>query len=209
MQRTLQLAAATPPAGPKPVEPASKSLRWTRTDVTHAWEDCIVQFSSPVYLVEEDDGEVVLDIVRVGPTDGACQVSYSTRDCSAKADSSFKATAGTVYYEPGEFSKSIAVPLISNTRWDTHVEFAVELLEDGLVGGVLGHYLHETRVKIIDDDTFPSIRFKDQVLAQDFDSIPRLGLLWEYISRNLGEPLVQVGTIKMLLLAVLDRCLDL
>ena len=34
--------------------------------------------------------------------------------------------------------------------WDTHVEFAVELLEDGLVGGVLGHYLHETRVKIID-----------------------------------------------------------
>ncbi|CAE7400645.1 msbA [Symbiodinium sp. CCMP2592] len=204
MQRTLQLAAATPVPTVPAKAPTFKSMRTTRTDMTHPWEDCIVQFSSPVYLVEEDDGEVVLDIVRVGPTDEPCQVSYATRDCSAKADLSFKATAGTVYYEPGEFSKSIAVPLISNTRWDTHVEFAVQLLEDGLVGGVLGHYLHETRVKIIDDDTFPSTRFKDQVLAQDFDSIPRLGLLWEYISRNLGEPLVQQGTRKMLLLAVLD-----
>ena len=47
---------------------------------------------------------------------GLLKFSKSKSKLQRLPSSPCQATAGTVYYEPGEFSKSIAVPLISNTR---------------------------------------------------------------------------------------------
>lgn len=112
--------------------------------------------------------------------------------------------------------KSVHVPLIDNTRWDTHTEFTARLSRP--MGAVLGEYLsaagavflsrfrpfsaafsrfflrfeafpaQETHVKIIDDDVFPSNRFRDQVEGDDMEPI-RNELLAEYIKRNLSDPL--------------------
>ena len=41
----------------------------------------------------------------------------------------------------------------------------MELLEDGLTGAVLGHYLHETRVKIIDTWLTQALELNDVPLV--------------------------------------------
>ncbi|CAJ1339438.1 unnamed protein product, partial [Effrenium voratum] len=136
----------------------------------------------------------------------ACAVSYATRDCSALAGEAFEASEGTLFFQPGEVIKSIPVKLIDNALWDTNPEFAVVLCDPA--GAVLGEYLAETRVKIIDDDdTFPSNQFREQIEAQRYEDLPRYGLLREYLMRNIAEPMIKKGTYKMIMVGVLDSML--
>eukprot|EP00913_Durusdinium_trenchii_P002318 g2141.t1 len=111
-------------------------------------EDCTLQFSSPVYLVDENSEEVILDVIRVGPTDSRCQVEVTTVGGSAQEGEAFRATQVTLTFEPQETLKSVHVELFDNENWGTHTEFSAKLGEP--MGAVLGEYLSETHVKIID-----------------------------------------------------------
>lgn len=167
-------------------------------------EDCTLQFSSPVYLVDENSEEVILDVIRVGPTDSRCQVEVTTVGGSAQEGEAFRATQVTLTFEPQETLKSVHVELFDNENWGTHTEFSAKLGEP--MGAVLGEYLSETHVKIIDDDVFPSNRFREEIEGHRLEDI-RSELLSEYIYRNFSDPLIRSGTMKMMMVGVLDSLL--
>jgi len=89
------------------------------------------------------------------------------------------------------------VPLIDNDVWDPVLQFSVELLEEGLEGGSLGRYLWQAWVEVIDNDAFPSNKYKDEVENNLLHKISKLGLLFEYVKFINNNPVVKSGTLKM------------
>lgn len=75
-----------------------------------------IQFSSPTYSANEDGGiTATITVSRVGGSNGAASVNYSTSDGSATAGSDYIATSGTLSwlnYESG--SKAFTVPVIND-----------------------------------------------------------------------------------------------
>mmetsp|Transcript_137201 Transcript_137201/g.382695 ORF Transcript_137201/g.382695 Transcript_137201/m.382695 type:complete len:892 (-) Transcript_137201:135-2810(-) len=159
----------------------------------------ILQFSAFMYYTLEGDGEdtIKLDVIRIGDNSQRSEVDWETWEGSAKEGQRFHPGQGRLIFEPGETMKQIEVVVIGNDCWDmTEVEFSVVLRQDSVANAVLGKYLWACRVKIIDDDAFPSNRFLHQIRSCDLDAVPVYGLLWEYIKLNLTNPIVYRGSIK-------------
>jgi len=144
----------------------------------------IVQFSAPIYYVEEDEGVLQIDLMRLGRLDGSCRVKYQTIDASAKAGVRYEASSGEVVFEDGEFSKTIDARVIPTDAWSTTMEFKITLFDP--VGCNVGLYLRTCRVKVIDNDPFPSGKFKDNILEgeEGIERISGIALFIEYLKLN-------------------------
>lgn len=195
--------AGTGGATSSPTEPPTRSVsrRDQPRDRTYSVPALpIVQFSSFMYYCNEDENEMVLDVIRAGSLDHPSEVRYSTRTDNRKAAAKIKASTGTLKFQPGEFMKEVRVGLVSDGgAFSAAVEFVVELLEDGLVNGVLGRYLWHARVKLIDNDTFPTSRYKTEIENREYDDINHLVILLDYFRMNFANPDVKYGSIKRLL----------
>jgi len=140
-----------------------------------------------------------IDVMRIGDLSARTEVQYTTREATAKAGKSYVHTSGTVIFEPDENEQEIRVPLVDNDVWDTTLEFLVELQTENLVNAVLGRYLWQSRIKIIDNDAFPSNKFRDQIFARNLDEVPKMSLMLEYFKLNWGNRVVRKGSIKVAL----------
>merc|ERR1719460_1238875 len=66
----------------------------------------------------------------------------------------------------------------------------------------VGKYLHTCRIKIIDEDCFPTNRYHTEIMDKMPDprsaveKLPSWGLLIEYFKMNFSNPTVRWGTIK-------------
>jgi len=142
--------------------------------------------------------------MRIGDASGEVRVAYETRDGSARAGVTYVRSSGVLVFGPGVGEQSIYVPIIQNERWETTVEFEVHLLRDAqLLGADLGKYLHRTRVKVIDDDSFPSSKYAEQIMegiAGDnlSETVPHSGLFWEYFKLNFWNPDITWGCFKLI-----------
>lgn len=159
----------------------------------------IVQFLTAMCYCREEAPTVEVAIVRIGATDQASSVRYETRDISAKAGVKYTAQSGTLVFERGEREKFIYIPTTNDEAWDATLEFEVILLAEGLVHAQLGRYLFTTRVKIIDDDYFPTNRFAKLMDAEQFGKISTPLLMWEYFKMNSRNKVVRRGLTKKLL----------
>ena len=184
----------------------TKAMRRQVSGPSHSEEEehpseanAVVQFASPVSFCEENEGYVTLFVDRIGDQSGLSEVSYTTEDVTAQAGVRYKASTGTIIFAPGETQKEIQVPITNSTVWQSTLEFKVVLLHDGLVNAILGRKLWRTRVKILDQDTFPSSLFKDEMLADKLDEVPKMDLLREYCTLCWNDPVVRQGTIKWVL----------
>lgn len=183
---------------------ASKAVRETHTDkivrdssLTYR-ELPIVQFSCFIYYCIENEEACFIDVVRIGNVSGKSEVRYTTKDDTAVAGVKYKATSGTLVFEPHETQQSIKIDLISDEDWDTTTEFLVQLTHDPESSGCqLGRYLWTSRVKVVDDDTFPSNKHQEIILARNLKVVNRWSLLWEYIKMNGKNKVVKKGTIRM------------
>eukprot|EP00928_Gymnodinium_smaydae_P016356 TRINITY_DN1611_c0_g2_i1.p1 TRINITY_DN1611_c0_g2~~TRINITY_DN1611_c0_g2_i1.p1 ORF type:complete len:1123 (-),score=239.49 TRINITY_DN1611_c0_g2_i1:90-3059(-) len=165
----------------------------------------VIQFSAHMYFCTEEELSVKVEVLRLGNVMKETSVCYRTVDGTAKAGTTYITTSGTLAFSPGECAKQITVPLIDNDRWDTTLEFSVELLDEGLNGGVLGRYLSQTRVKVSDEDAFPTNRYKAQIEAKRTKEIHN-HLLVEYWKLNFfGNPVVRSGSIKTVLVDLLHN----
>jgi len=145
----------------------------------------ILQFSAPIYYVDENDHKIRLDIMRMGSLRGSVLVSYHTMDDSAIAGERYFERSGHLHFEAGVCCMSIDIPIVENDRWSTTLEFKVCL--DQPTHCKLGNYLHTARVKVIDDNVFPSDVFRGQV--QQEEEIERIDGFWlflEYCKLNCG-----------------------
>lgn len=170
-----------------------------RRSVTNA---DIVQFSAPIYFVEEDEPAFLVDVMRLGSMKGSLKFRYFTESGSAKAGESFEETFGELIMEDGEYRKSIEIRMIDNHSWSPTLEFKVHLSDPE--GCNLGHYLHTCRVKVIDTDSFPSSKYQEQISkgGKDINEINGLGLFWEYCKLSFKQiPGVATRT-------VLTACFD-
>eukprot|EP00928_Gymnodinium_smaydae_P052909 TRINITY_DN37034_c0_g1_i1.p1 TRINITY_DN37034_c0_g1~~TRINITY_DN37034_c0_g1_i1.p1 ORF type:complete len:807 (-),score=167.76 TRINITY_DN37034_c0_g1_i1:360-2780(-) len=123
-------------------------------------ESDILQFCSPIYYAQEGDdsnGAVEIDIIRFGKMESEVSVSFSTEDGSAKSGVKYFSNSGTLYFQPYESSKTISVYIMNDDNWSTVLDFKVKLHDP--CGCMLANSLKSCRVKIIDDDAFPSNYF--------------------------------------------------
>ncbi|CAK9021666.1 unnamed protein product [Durusdinium trenchii] len=155
-------------------EGSSRSLRRATTNAD------IVQFTTSIYYVEENEGSLVVDVMRLGSMKGTVKVRYHTEDGSAKAGISYEETFGELMFEEDEYRKSIEINTIESLYWSATMEFKVRLSDPE--GCNLGIHLHSCRVKVIDNDTFPSNKYREQLLKGEdgLDEISAAGLFTEY-----------------------------
>merc|ERR1712232_1544795 len=106
-----------------------------------------------LYVVEEDAGCVVVDLMRIGNLQGAIQVEYRTEDCSAKAGYQYVAAQDKLVIEEGQGTAQIRINILDNPEWNPTLEFQIHLSEPE--GCTLGLYLKTVRVKVIDTNRFP------------------------------------------------------
>lgn len=122
---------------------------------------------------------------------------FETADASAKAGVKYTKVSGKLTFEAGQSLQQISVTMMSDDNWDATTEFQIFLKEPQ--GTDLGKYLDNCRVKIIDDDAFPTNRFRDLLQSQQCDQVPHWPLLIEYIKFNYSDHTVRAGTWKVLM----------
>merc|ERR1712216_177845 len=144
----------------------------------------IIQFAAPIYFVEEKDEILLIDIMRLGDLKGSCSVRYYSKDASAKAGRRYKACSGNVTFEEGEHTKTIEVRIISSRMWSTTLEF--EMYLERPINCELDLYLHKSRVKVIDNDLFPSDKYARNIQKgeEDIEAINGVMLFLEYCKLN-------------------------
>ncbi len=71
-------------------------------------------FSASTNTALETAGQVIVGVLRIGPTNDTASVLYATHDGTAFAGTNYQQTAGTLTFTPGQNFKSILVPLIDD-----------------------------------------------------------------------------------------------
>eukprot|EP00440_Ansanella_granifera_P068259 gb/GFBE01074050.1/.p1 GENE.gb/GFBE01074050.1/~~gb/GFBE01074050.1/.p1 ORF type:complete len:841 (+),score=180.18 gb/GFBE01074050.1/:1-2523(+) len=158
----------------------------------------VIQFTCATYFCQEDERDMQIDIVRFGDCSGSALCDYTTRDASAKAGAHYEAQAGRLTFEPGETLKSIKVKIFDDDSFSSALEF--KLLITNVEGAHSGKYLYAARVKIIDNDVWPTNRFQDEILRGNLEEIPGRLLMIEFFKFLLGDAQVFRDTVKIILL---------
>jgi len=168
----------------------------------------LVQFRGGVFHAQESEGSATVSVMRVGACQVRSTVKWRTDDGSALAGVKYVAAQGELIFEKGESSKTIVIKVIDDNKWDSTLEFKLTLLEEGRESCHLGIYLRSCRVKIIDNDMFPTNRFRPQILKDRFgwvDTVPKSRLLFEFFKMNYSNPTVKRGTLKIVCLKQLHN----
>lgn len=165
----------------------------------------VIQFLASMSYCKEEDPTVEVCIVRIGDLSKRSCAKYETRDLSAKAGIKYTAMSGKLVFQPGERMQFIYIPTTNDESWDATLEFEVLLLDEGLENAQLGRYLFTTRVKILDDDAFPTNRFKEQIQAGQLRKVSTPLLMWEYFKMNYKNKVVRRGLRRQVLCEQLEN----
>jgi hypothetical protein len=71
----------------------------------------------------------------------------------------------------------------------------------------LGRFLWQCRVKVIDDDTFPTSRFREKLKMHKEDLVPPMQLLWEFCRMQLQDPVVLTNSIVFVISGLITNIL--
>lgn len=86
-----------------------------------------LRFTAAGYTVTTDDAEAEVTVTRTGNLQVAATVDYVTGDLTALDGIHYDATTGTLSFAPGEYVKTITVPLAGNRHAASGVDFSVTL----------------------------------------------------------------------------------
>eukprot|EP00929_Paragymnodinium_shiwhaense_P023326 TRINITY_DN14630_c0_g1_i1.p1 TRINITY_DN14630_c0_g1~~TRINITY_DN14630_c0_g1_i1.p1 ORF type:complete len:835 (-),score=196.50 TRINITY_DN14630_c0_g1_i1:29-2533(-) len=190
-QGTFVLLATNSPRLRAPDGPSRES--------THEQPDLdIVQFSAPMYFVEQEEETTSIDIMRIGTLKGQVSVKYRTENGSGVAGEVYEHVEGEVTFEDGEYNKTIDIKTVNNGIWAATLEFKLKVFEPD--NCQLGKYLHSSRVKVINNQCFPSSKFQDAIKEGKITEIPGLSLFKEYFFLNFSAGQVTWSTIVTLLM---------
>eukprot|EP00746_Dinoflagellata_sp_MGD_P139348 gnl/MRDRNA2_/MRDRNA2_72819_c0_seq1.p1 gnl/MRDRNA2_/MRDRNA2_72819_c0~~gnl/MRDRNA2_/MRDRNA2_72819_c0_seq1.p1 ORF type:complete len:892 (+),score=122.99 gnl/MRDRNA2_/MRDRNA2_72819_c0_seq1:126-2801(+) len=160
----------------------------------------IVQFSTAIYFCKEGEAnDIALNIMRLGSSTEKCAVKFETMDASAKNGIKYIGQKGELVFEPGEDSKELRIAILEDDDWDATLEFEVRLFDP--TNCQVGKYLGHARVKIIDNDCFPTNKYREEIMTNDIETLRKINvfaLLLEYFKLNFRNPIVNMKTKKML-----------
>ena len=109
-------------------------------------------FTQPKYIVNENGGNVVLTVNRMGSTAGTANINYQTFNGAAVADVNFEGQTNQISFVPGDISETISIPIFDDGFNDNlspaNFNFYVKLV-GGNLGTVSGQYTN-AQVNIVD-----------------------------------------------------------
>jgi hypothetical protein len=111
-----------------------------------------VDFNNSLYSANEQDGTVTIT-VQLSAAPGAgntAQVDYATTDGSAKQNSDYYATTGTLTFGPTDTERTFNVALINDS--DPELTETLYLTLTNLVGATLVNDYNPAMLRILDDD---------------------------------------------------------
>lgn len=160
----------------------------------------IVQFSAPVYFADEEEEYIEMEVIRLGTLNGTCSANYRTADGTAKQNNQYEASMGRVTFQDGEHTKSITIKILQDGKWTPSTEFRMNLKEPE--GCSLGLFQFTARVKIVNEDAFPSSAYKELRTEGEagMEKIDDWGLFMSYCKFNFETAGVHKSTIITLIL---------
>jgi len=156
----------------------------------------VLMFGTKVFYAIEGEGPVEVDITRIGDASRSCTVNYKTKDASAVAGIRYIHTEGTLTFHPDELIKKVSVQILDDDRWDATLEFCMELSEPD--NATLCDHGAKCRIKVLDDDAFPTNKYKDLLEAGRVKDIQKIKLFVEYAKANFKDRSIGPTTLKCL-----------
>src|SRR4029453_8591558 len=121
---TVVLSLSNPSAG--------ATLGVTKTAVlTFLDDEQTLQFSAPVYVVNESAGTVTVTVTRSGPTVGIVTVDYATAAGTATSGVDYTDVSGTLTFAAGIASRTFTVPIVNDTLFEGAESIALVLRHPG------------------------------------------------------------------------------
>lgn len=140
-------------------------------------EPGVIEFEETINLVKESVGKAEIKVARVNGADGRVSVKYRTKDIDAVATRDYQPLESELFFEHGEISKVISIPIIDDGKFEKDESFAIELVET--TGGAnLGKH-RKTVVTIINDDDYKTMATKVASLVKaDIDKLSVTKTSW-------------------------------
>ena len=126
-----------------------------------------IAFAETQISVNEADGLVSIDVIRTGDNNQTASVDYTTNDGTARANSDYVVTSGTLSFSPGETSKTITLPIHEDNLAEPTETLTLSLSNPQ---GISLGFQDTTTVAIIDNDEI-SDQFTQETIVS---AIPRL-----------------------------------
>ena len=102
--------------------------------------------------VDEDAGMAMVDVTLDQTIDTEVRIDYSTSDISALESSDYTATSGTLVFEPGVLSKTVAIPLVNTDEIEGDETFALTLSNLQVSGALVQIGVNPGIITIKDDE---------------------------------------------------------
>ena len=139
--------------------PSNASLGSAATATVNIADDdggtSAIQFSADSYSAGEGDGSATLTVVRSGGIGFAVSADYTTANGTATAGQDYTETSGTVSFAPGEYTRTITVPILQDSTTESSEDFSATLSNPSPNATIGGRAT--TTVIILDDEGPPVI----------------------------------------------------
>lgn len=163
----------------------------------------VVQFSAFIYFCCESENSIAIDVLRIGDLTERSAVICQTVDGSAKAGKDYEAMRETLEFSPGEYEKRVNVSLIDDDSWEgRNLEFNMELVRQGAENAFFGTYQRHARVKIFDDDCFPSNLHAHLIRSGHVEQIDPVSLFLDYARWNWRDKVVRHRSLWQLIIGL-------
>ncbi|XP_029691764.1 integrin beta-4 isoform X3 [Takifugu rubripes] len=184
-KKKLQLEAVDVPLGI-----ADIAKRFVNITIIKDHASSIFSFLQPAYTYSRQDGLVNIPVSREIIEDGRTQVTYRTRDLTAKDKLDYVTVEGDLNYGPGETQKTVPVRLLElgekdGLMEDKQIKQFVMDLSNPRVGAKLGRY-PRTTITIADEPEPSVIMF--QKSTQNFTTSAPTFTIPVARSRNQDSP---------------------
>ncbi|PKU36500.1 integrin beta-4 [Limosa lapponica baueri] len=155
-EKQLQVEAIDVPTGI-----AGIGRRLVNITIIKEQASSLITFLQPAYSHSRFDKVAKIPVLREIIENGKSQVSYRTRDLTAKNGRDYISTEGDLVFQPGETRKEVQVPLLELTEIDTLLhncqlkQFTIDLLHPKH-GAKIGRY-PQTTVTIADPEVVDGV----------------------------------------------------
>ncbi|MEM9274720.1 MAG: Calx-beta domain-containing protein [Cyanobacteria bacterium P01_F01_bin.143] len=107
-----------------------------------------ISIGAATLTVNEDIGEIIIPLTRIGNTELAASLDYSINNNSARSGQDFIGTSGAINFAPGETNQEITVTIVDDNIFETAESFSLAI--GNPTGAILGDI--RTATIIIEDN---------------------------------------------------------
>ncbi len=155
----FQVILGNPTGGAVIGDPASTSL--TILDDDPDGLSAAFYLEAAQYEINENGLQLVVEVLRTGQTDNPVSVDFATQDGSAKQDSDYRQSSGTLSFPAGVTRERIVLEILNDTRYEQESSFSIILSNPS--PGARIYAPSAAIIRIVDDDALPFVSLHSAV----------------------------------------------